>query len=80
MHCCAASFSIKTHIKLTIFFISRTKQICAETLTVSESTFKLKAMSRWTLFEILLSSYLQTKIFARKQDFANSSKLLMARH
>ena len=31
-------------MKLTTFFISRTKQIYAKALTVSESTFKLKAM------------------------------------
>ena len=71
MHCCAGSFSIKVHIKLTIFFISKTKQICAETLTVSESTFKLKAMSRWTLFEILLTSAVTCK-----QRFLHVNKIL----
>ena len=43
-------------MKLTTFFISRTKQIYAITLTVSESTFKLSAISPWELFEILLTS------------------------
>ena len=42
-------------MKLTTFFISRTKQIYAKTLTVSKSTFKIKTMSPWTLFEILLT-------------------------
>ena len=43
-------------MKLKTFFISRTKQIYAITLTVSESTFKLSAISPWELFEILLTS------------------------
>ena len=43
-------------MKLTIFFISRTKQICAKTLAVSESPFKLKTMWSWTLSEILFAS------------------------
>ena len=43
-------------MKLKTFFISRTKQIYAITLTVSESTFKLSAISSWELFEILLTS------------------------
>ena len=42
-------------MKLT-FFISRTKQIYAKTLTVSESSFKIKTMSAWALLEILLTS------------------------
>ena len=43
-------------MKLITFFISRTKQIYAKTLTVSESAFKMKVMSPWTLFELLLTS------------------------
>ena len=43
-------------MKLTIFFISRTKQIYAKTLTVSENAFKTKVMSPWAPFEILLTS------------------------
>ena len=31
-------------MKLTTFFISNTKQIQAKSLTVSDSTFKIKAM------------------------------------
>ena len=43
-------------MKLTTFFISRTKQIYATTLTISESTFKMKVMPLWTHFELLLMS------------------------
>ena len=43
-------------MKLTTFFISRTKQIYAKTLTISENTFKIKTMSPWALLEILLTS------------------------
>ena len=42
-------------MKLTIFSISRTKQIYVTTLTVSETTFKIKAISPRKLFEILLT-------------------------
>ena len=37
-------------------FISRTIEIYAKTLTVSESAFKLKIMSAWILFIIFLMS------------------------
>ena len=40
-------------MKLATFFISRTKQIYAKTLAVSESAFKMKVMSAWILFELL---------------------------
>ena len=43
-------------MKLTTIFVSRTKQNYAKTLTISESTFKMKVMSPWTLFEVLVSS------------------------
>ena len=43
-------------MKLTAFFISKTKQIYAKILTVPESTFKIKAMLPWILFEMLLTS------------------------
>ena len=43
-------------MKLTTFFISKTKQIYAKILTVLESTFKVKAMLPQILFEILLTS------------------------
>ena len=43
-------------MKLVTFFISRTKQMYTKTLAVSESTFKIKAMSPWTLFKIFLTS------------------------
>ena len=42
-------------MKLT-FFISRTKQIDVKAINISESTFKIEAISTWTLFEILLTS------------------------
>ena len=42
-------------MKLTTLFISRTKQIYVKTLTVSECTFKEKAISSWALSEILLT-------------------------
>ena len=43
-------------MKLTTSFISRTKQIYTKTFTVSESAFKIKVMSPWKLFELLLTS------------------------
>ena len=43
-------------MKLVTFFISRTKQMYTKTLAVSESTFKIKAMSLWALFKIFLTS------------------------
>ena len=43
-------------MKLSTFLISRTKQIYAKALTLSESTFKIQAMSAWVLFKILLTS------------------------
>ena len=64
-------------MKLTTFFISKTKQIYAKTLTVPESTLKIKAILPWILFEILLTSAV---IFARKQDCAISSKLQIPSH
>ena len=48
-------------MKLTTLFILRTKQIYAKTLTVSENAFKMKAMSSWTLFELLLTSVIICK-------------------
>ena len=42
-------------MQLKTFFISRTKHIHAKTFTVSKSTFKMKAKSPWTFFEILLT-------------------------
>ena len=43
-------------MKLTTFLISRTKQIHATTISVFESTFKIKVISVLTLSEILLMS------------------------
>ena len=46
IHSYTASFSIRPcFYELTSFFISRTKQIYAKTLTFSESAFKLKIKS-----------------------------------
>ena len=55
-------------MNLTTFFILRTKQIHAKLLTASESKFKIKAMSTWTLSEILLTSAVvcKTNTFTRK--------------
>ena len=58
-------------MKLTTFFISKTKQIYAKILTVSESTFKIKAMLPWILFEILLTS---AGIY--KQRFLHENKIV----
>ena len=56
-HSFAASFSIKTSfMKLTSYFISKTKQIYAKTLTILESTFKMRAKLPWMFFEILTMS------------------------
>ena len=55
-------------MKLRTFFVSRTKQVYGKTLSVSESTFKVKVMSLWHLMNFCLrSSYLQTKIFHKNQ-------------
>ena len=43
-------------MKLTTFFISKTKQIYVKILPVPKSTFKIKVMLPWTFFEILLTS------------------------
>ena len=43
-------------MKLTTFFISRTERIDIKTINISESTFKIKEISTWTLFKILLTS------------------------
>ena len=42
-------------MKIT-FFISKTKQIYVKILTVPESTFKIKAMIPWILFETFFTS------------------------
>ena len=57
-------------MKLITFFISRTKHIYAKTLTVSESTFKIKAKPPWKLFEISLHQ----QLFANK-DFCTKMRL-----
>ena len=49
-------------MKLTAFFISRTRQIYAKTLTVSESTIKMKAMSTLIVFEVLVTSTVACKL------------------
>ena len=54
-------------MKLTSFFISETKQIYAKKLTVSESTFKIKAVLPYRVTSrnfVYVRSYLQTKTFA----------------
>ena len=66
---------------MKLFSVSRTRQIDAETLTVSESTFKNKGNITLNTFRNVayVSSYLRTKIFARKRDCAISSKLQIPR-
>ena len=65
-------------MKLTSFFISKTSHIYAKTLSVSQSTFKILAMSPWMLFEIVLMSALISKQ-AQKLDGAIFSKLQVSR-
>ena len=43
-------------MKLTTFFVSKTKQIYEKALAVSESPFKMKVISAWMLLELLLTS------------------------
>ena len=43
-------------MKLTTFFISKTKQIYTKTFTVPERAFEIKAMLPWILFKILFTS------------------------
>ena len=61
-------------IKIAAFFISGTRHIFPKLLAVSESLTKVKVRSHRTLNFVHLSSYLQTKTFAWKQDCAISSK------
>ena len=70
---------------MKLFSVSRTRQIDAETLTVSESTFKNKGNITLNTFRNVayVSSYLRTKIFARKRDCnifktANTKTLIKA--
>ena len=65
-------------MKLTLFFISKTKHIYAKTLSVSQSTFKIQAMSPRILFEIVLMSAVICKQ-AQKLDGAIFSKLQVSR-
>ena len=51
-----ASFSLKTGFCKANNIFSRTLQIYTKTLTVSESRGKIKTISRWIIFEILLTS------------------------
>ena len=60
-------------MKLTTFFISRTKQIYTKTSAFSESAFKMKIMSAWTL-ELLLMSVWSVVIF--KQSFLDQNKIV----
>ena len=53
-------------MELTTFFISITKPIYAKTLTVFESTFKIKVMLPWIPSFGFVNSCLQTKTFAPK--------------
>ena len=66
-------------MKQTTFFISRTKQIYLKTLTVSESTFKRKAISPGTHFEILLTSGVIYRQRFLHGDCATFSKLQLPR-
>ena len=58
-------------MKLTAFFISKTKHIHVKTLTVSESTFKIKTMLPWILFKIL-----PTSAVVCKQRFLHENKIV----
>ena len=40
-------------MKLTTFYVSKTKQIYSKTLTVSERAFKIKAIIAWALSKFL---------------------------
>ena len=48
-------------MRKAISFVSITKQIYAKPFTVSENTFEIKAMSPWTLLDILLKSAVTCK-------------------
>ena len=58
-------------MKLTTFFISKTKHIYGKTLTVPKTTFKIKAMLPWILFEIL-----STSAVICKQRFLHENEIL----
>ena len=65
-------------MKLTIFIL-RTKQIYAKTLTIPESTFKIKTMLLWTLFETLLTSAVTNKGVSTKTRLSNIFKTTNAK-
>ena len=82
-HSYTASFSVKTHLmKLTTSFISRIKQIYAKKVNCYWKCIQNKGDVRLDTFRTFayVSSCLQTKIFARKRDYAVSSKLQIPRH
>ena len=56
-------------MKLTIFFISRTKKIHTNTSIVSKRTFKIKTMPRWTILEVSLTSAV---IYKEKLQWENN--------
>ena len=58
-------------MKLTKFFISKTKQIYAIALTVPESAFEIKAMLPWILSKVLVTSAVICK-----QRFSHENEIL----
>ena len=67
-------------MKLTTFFISRTKHIYAKNIN-AKNYFQNKGNVTLDTFRnsAYISSYLQTKVLARKRDCAISSKLRIPR-
>ena len=61
---------VTVFMKLTTFFVSRTKQIYTKALAVSESLIKIKAMPPWALFETLL-----TWVVICKQRFLHENEM-----
>ena len=58
-------------MKLTKFFISKTKQIYVITLTVPESAFEIKVMLPWILSKVLVTSAVICK-----QRFLHENEIL----
>ena len=58
-------------MKLTKFFISKTKQIYAITLTVPESAFEINAMLPWIPSKVLVTSAVICK-----QRFLHENEIL----
>lgn len=62
-------------MKLTIFYVSRTKHNYTKPLTASENTLKIKVILHWIFFEIsLMSAVVYKQKFCMKIRLHNTFK------